>query len=820
MPAKAVTVIAVFEGKNVVVPPTTYSVTVWGGAGSSGDGDYEAGETVTISAGTAPADSLFKKWTASLGSGVAFANADSATTTFIMPAKDVTVTATFESIIAAPKTYAVTVSSAGTGAGGSGNYAAGDTVTVSAGTAPDGQQFKNWTGNGVTFANPNSATTKFVMPAKDVTVIAVFAGISGPVTYRVTVSSAGIGSSGTGDYAAGDTVKISTGIEPEGQRFKTWTSPSGSGVVFAHPDSATTTFIMPAKAVTVTAVFEPKVAMYKVTVSSVGNDPSATANYAAGAEVAIKAGTPPDGKQFKNWTSSDGVIFASASNSNTTFIMPAKEVTVTANFESKEITYKVTISSSAAGASPSGAGNYAAGATVSVSAGTVPAGQRFKNWTSPSGSGVTFANASSAATTFEMPAKDVTVTANFETLYVLTVTGGSGGGSYAANEMAAITAGTAPAGKEFKNWTSTNNEGTFTSANSSTTTFRMPAKAITVTANFETIVVKYEVMVYSSGKNNSGAGNYAAGDTVSIKAGTAPNGQRFKNWTSADGVVFAHADSANTTFKMPAKAVEVTAVFEATLYVLTVVGGTGGGSYAANETVNIRAGAAPTGKEFTNWTSTNNEGVFTNANSTITTFKMPAKAVTVTANYEFVVTDSRDGNKYKTTMIGGKVWMAENMNYETENSWCYGNLPDNCEKYGRLYDWATASTVCPVGWHLPSRGEWGDLAKTAGGTGPFGEEGVAGKKLKAKSDWSEAAGTDDFGFSALPGGYGISSTGFFEIGNRSHWWTSTESESEPDKAYYRRADAYNIESDEVYSDRLGEMANYKIREFSVRCIGD
>jgi hypothetical protein len=229
-------------------------------------------------------------------------------------------------------------------------------------------------------------------------------------------------------------------------------------------------------------------ATYTVTVVSEGTGATGGGNYAEGATVNINAGTAPAGKKFKNWTTADGVTFANANSAATTFTMPAKAVTVTANFETTaEATYKVTVVSEGTGAT--GGGDYAENATVTINAGTAPAGKQFKNWTTDDG--VTFANADSAATTFTMPAKAVTVTANFVPTYTVTVvsegTGATGGGNYAADATVTIYAGTAPEGKYFVNWTTTDDGVTFANADSATTTFTMPAKAVTVTAVFEDI---------------------------------------------------------------------------------------------------------------------------------------------------------------------------------------------------------------------------------------------------------------------------------------------------------------------------------------------
>lgn len=142
--------------------------------------------------------------------------------------------------------------------------------------------------------------------------------------------------------------------------------------------------------------------------------------------------------------------------------------------------------------------------------------------------------------------------------------------------------------------------------------------------------------------------------------------------------------------------------------------------------------------------------------------------------------DGRDGKSYKTVKIGGTTWMAENLNYQTDSSFCYNLDNSMCDKYGRLYQWGKAVKVCPSGWRLPTQQEWRNLIDAAGGMD------VAGKKLITKTGWGDfvgtepTIGTDNYGFSALPGGAGVASSLFeggaifmFE-GVASYWWTSTE----------------------------------------------
>jgi len=167
-------------------------------------------------------------------------------------------------------------------------------------------------------------------------------------------------------------------------------------------------------------------------------------------------------------------------------------------------------------------------------------------------------------------------------------------------------------------------------------------------------------------------------------------------------------------------------------------------------------------------------------------------------------TDSRNGQKYRAVKIGGKTWMAQNLNYQTGNSWCYDDDNSNCEKYGRLYDWNTAMKACPSGWHLPSDKEWDNLVTASGGD-------VAGKTLKSASGWyNNGNGFDGNGFSALPGGGRYTGDNFSDASLGGYWWTDAKHMS--GYAYYR---SMSYDKGNVF-----ELRNDKGNGYSVRCLQD
>ena len=152
--------------------------------------------------------------------------------------------------------------------------------------------------------------------------------------------------------------------------------------------------------------------------------------------------------------------------------------------------------------------------------------------------------------------------------------------------------------------------------------------------------------------------------------------------------------------------------------------------------------------------------------------------------------------------IGKQVWMAKNLNVETDGSWCYDSKPENCEKYGRLYTWEAAQNACPAGWRLPSKKEFEKLIEFAGGSEK------AQKALRSKTGWYEK-GADTYGFSALPAGLCLSDgKEFIGVGDRAIFWSSTE-----DSGY----NAYSLRIDDSRA-LVYDFGKY--RAFSVRCLQD
>jgi uncharacterized protein (TIGR02145 family) len=206
-----------------------------------------------------------------------------------------------------------------------------------------------------------------------------------------------------------------------------------------------------------------------------------------------------------------------------------------------------------------------------------------------------------------------------------------------------------------------------------------------------------------------------------------------------------------------------------------------------------------------------------------------------------------DGNVYNTVQIGTQCWMKENLKTTTYNNgtsipnvadaslwsdltsgayvWCNNDISWK-ESYGALYNWyATVDPngLCPSGWHVLTNNEWTVLTDYIEGTGfPHGNElkscrqvnsPLVGCNTNVHPRWNSNSGnwgTDDYGFSGLPGGYRFFNGSFNTIGSNGYWWSSTETSSY-DAWYYVLSYTFGYVYVGAASKQLG---------CSVRCLKD
>jgi|WetSurMetagenome_2_1015567.scaffolds.fasta_scaffold04561_4 uncharacterized protein (TIGR02145 family) len=182
-----------------------------------------------------------------------------------------------------------------------------------------------------------------------------------------------------------------------------------------------------------------------------------------------------------------------------------------------------------------------------------------------------------------------------------------------------------------------------------------------------------------------------------------------------------------------------------------------------------------------------------------------------------------------TVSIGSQTWAVANLNVSTfrngdsipeartnkewvaageagKPAWCYyNNDPANGPKYGKLYNWYAVNDpreLAPVGWVLSDDPDWAQLTYYSGGLE------VAGGKLKSVRGWSDGNnGTNEIGFSGIPGGYRVENGTFLNLGSIGIWWSTTESKTSTAIDHYLSLNR-----------SIGRSSSPKQRGESVRCI--
>lgn len=290
-----------------VVPEYTISIT----NGVASATSSTAGSMIYIMADAAPEGMEFERWVIN---GVTLDDAYSSETSFIMPDNDVTIEAIYKEIF-----YSITAINA---SASESSAIMGETVYLEAHEAPEGKEFHKWVVSGITLSDDTQPEVSFIMPAKNVTAEATYKDI----IYSVTVVN---GTSSATSAVMGDEIDIEA-PEVNGKFFVKWES---SDVTLSNATESVTSFTMPAKNVTLTAVYDE----FSISIDA----PKGTeVNYKSGIEIAVNTGNLPDGAKIE-WSQSNDGVFIGEEYDNKYSISGIKRgtTTITAKIKLSDGTY-------------------------------------------------------------------------------------------------------------------------------------------------------------------------------------------------------------------------------------------------------------------------------------------------------------------------------------------------------------------------------------------------------------------------------------------------------------------------------------------------
>ncbi|MDD6324396.1 MAG: InlB B-repeat-containing protein [Lachnospiraceae bacterium] len=381
--------------------------------------------------------------------------------------------------------YAVTVTNDGIG---SGEYQAGETVTVEAPAEnADGQMFDSWTVEqaDVALADPAQEVTTFVMPQEAVTVTPVYTAQRTVTVDENTTVAPTVEELKT--TAAGSAVTVTAkDLTASNQVFAGWTAEASKagqpvGVVFADATAATTTFTLPdCDTLNIHANYKTKT--YKVTVANgLINNASTELDCEPDTSITVTANPGPEGQTFSKWVINDGAYDIGDAAYEQTIWLTVKDQDLNIRAEYEGIQYAVTVKD--------GTANYekcVSGVGVTLTANKAPDGYEFDYW-SVDTQNASLADAYSASTTFTMPASDVTVSAHYKQIaYTVSVENGSADQqSYHAGDQVTIQSNYPASGREFSKWESVSGNVSFADGSRWKTTFTMPAGNVSVRATYK-----------------------------------------------------------------------------------------------------------------------------------------------------------------------------------------------------------------------------------------------------------------------------------------------------------------------------------------------
>lgn len=648
--------------------PTVYNVAVNNGEGG---GSYEAGEWVSVSAYDRSEENLeFSGWYVD-SMNATLDDTSSEFTGFVMPEADVTVTATYTEVQQAPTAYDLVVNNGS----GSGSYEESEWVTVTANDrSEENLEFAGWyvDSMNVTLDDASAQSISFSMPAGSVTLTASYTEVPAETeaaSYEAVVNNG----SGSGTYEAGETVTVTAeDLSGEGSEFTGWFVESMNAVL-SDTSAETASFVMPEESVIITATYadfeveetdetegtdetdlisdDPDAADETEQIDEdpgvVEEDPDSEEELTEAPEEAIVDEPDDDDPNETDEPDMEDVL-ATEPVTETPVEVETNQAEETDGSEDNETRYTLTVEYGFGG------GEYKAQESVKVEA-DVPDGYRFKQWTTASEK-IVISNSASSMLEFLMPEENVTLTAEFEKVYTVSLsadglvsfadtTGTSA--SYAAGETVELTAKLEnEAGQVLKEFAAYAEDGTqidlaiTEDAAQGTASFAMPEQNIVVKAVYEDKAVTYYTIKVSNGLINGTATEMYVpeGTRVEVTANEGPTGQYFAGWNINDGTFdMGEATYEETIWLEVTQDLTVLATYEGYQYLITVNSGRSDYDFGtAGTVVTIEADDAPDGMQFDYWYVDSQNVALANANSAKTTFTMPEDEVEVTAHYKQV----------------------------------------------------------------------------------------------------------------------------------------------------------------------------------------
>jgi len=158
--------------------------------------------------------------------------------------------------------------------------------------------------------------------------------------------------------------------------------------------------------------------------------------------------------------------------------------------------------------------------------------------------------------------------------------------------------------------------------------------------------------------------------------------------------------------------------------------------------------------------------------------------------------DDRDGKVYDIVKIGTQEWFGDDLKYETPKSFCYDNNSENCNQYGRLYNYYEAKSACPIGWRLPTESDWRKLEK---------EFGMNEVQLDSTRIWR---GTEEGRL--IKNELGVKFSGIGRSGGKQflgkdqlvYYWVDQDGQSGKQFSQYRM---FSLSQDKIYLDQISKM---------------